>query len=504
MSDELSRVSLADILVSEALRDATPLIAQGAEEFTLGEVNAEVDRLATVLRHAGVLPGQAVGVLVSDAARSVVAMFAIWAVRAVYVPINARLTDLEIAEFIAETPVVLVVGAAEQLARQPLPTGLVEYGDGQARVVAPSGARGGAFDADVALVLRTSGTTGAPKAVLLRHSGTLSALDASIAKLRGRPAGVVSPRGGRGTRINLIAPSLGLWAGIFNTLFAFRAGASVVLMPRFSTVEFAELVRRHTIRSTVLAPAMISMLADDERVTDLAPLRLVRSITAPLVPQTAERFFRRFGVFVLNSYGQTELGGEVVGWTASDVNAFGTTKLGAAGRPYDDVDLRVRGAQSQDLPTGEVGEIWVRSPFLMHGYAAGSEQFGDRLVDGYLRTGDLGWLDEDGFLWVQGRVSDMINRGGLKVSPEEVEAVLRCHPAVVDACVAAVPDQRLGEVPHAWLIVGEDVDDTALTLWLRDRIAAYKVPTGFTRVPGFPRSEIGKVLRRELVRGLSG
>jgi len=200
----------------------------------------------------------------------------------------------------------------------------------------------------------------------------------------------------------MIPVSLALWAGLYNVLFSFRAGFGVVLLDRFTTGGFARAVREHHITSTVLAPAMITMLADDNDVDDLSPLRLVRSITAPLSPPIARQFHERFGAFVLNSYGQIELGGEVVGWTSRDVREFGESKLGAAGRPYEHVDLRVRRPDGTDADTGEFGEIVVRSPYRMEGYAqgGGSGEIGtsddDRFVDGYLRTGDVGRMDGDG------------------------------------------------------------------------------------------------------------
>jgi len=273
------------------------------------------------------------------------------------------------------------------------------------------------------------------------------------------------------------------------------------LLDRFSTAGFTRAVRAHDIGSTVLAPTMIIMLADDPAIADLSPLRLVRSITAPLSPQVARRFHEKFGAFVLNSYGQTELGGEVVGWTAADVREFGERKLGAVGRPYSDVDLRIRRPDGSEADVDEQGEILVRSPFRMGGYAQDAqagEQADGRFVDGYLRTGDLGRVDGDGFLWIVGRVSDMINRGGLKVYPDEVEEVLRQHPAVRDAGVAALPDPRLGEIPHAWIVSDQPVDPEGLSAWCREHLAPYKVPAGFTRIDALPRSDIGKLLRREL------
>jgi acyl-CoA synthetase (AMP-forming)/AMP-acid ligase II len=139
----------------------------------------------------------------------------------------------------------------------------------------------------------------------------------------------------------------------------------------------------------------------------------------------------------------------------------------------------------------------------MRGYANSSDSMDGRLVDGYLRTGDLGHLDSDGFLWVHGRETDLINRGGLKVSPEEVEEVLRSHPDVADACVAGVTDDRLGEVPYAWIVPVRNFDPVALDAWCRQHLAPYKVPVGFSAIDEIPRSEIGKVMRRSLGENLA-
>lgn len=487
--------SLGSLLAELRFDADTAVVVADDGEISLSALRAMVEQLADTLRAAGIGSGQPVGALVGGGPDGVVAMFATWAAGGTYVPINRRLTPAEVSAFLAETPVALTVGSTEDLGAHDSSGGAVEYGPGRARIRRSADPAVPGHDADVALVLRTSGTTGRPKAVLLRHSGTIDAIDASLRKLRGgraaRPVDPAAP-----PRMNLIPVSLALWAGMFNTLFAFRAGSGIVLLDRFTPADFVRVVRAHDIRSTVLPPALIMTLNDAADIDDLGPLRIVRSITAPLPPEAAHTFHRRFGTMVLNSYGQTELGGEVVGWTAADVREFGETKLGAVGRPYADVDLLIRDETGSEVPTDAVGEIHVRSPFRMQGYAGSAEP--DRFVNGYLRTGDIGRLDVDGFLWVHGRISDMINRGGLKVIPDEVEDVLRRHPAVVDACVAAIPDRRLGEVPHAWVISDGEPDTAALTAWCRRELAPYKVPTGFTRVAAFPRSEIGKVQRRVL------
>ena len=295
----------------------------------------------------------------------------------------------------------------------------------------------------------------------------MEGLDQVLASLRAKPGPDPMP--------NVVPVSLSLWAGIYQVLFAFRVGAPVVLMDTFTTTEFAALVRRFEIRSTVLPPAAMVMLADDDRIDDLAPLKYVRSISSPLSPLQARRFRDRFGISVLNGYGQTELGGEVAGWSAADSRAFGESKLGSVGRPHPGVELRA------DEVTGE---LLVRVPGR---------------IEEWHHTGDVGHVDDDGFVWIEGRVSDMVNRGGLKVHPAEVEEVLRLSPAVADAAVVGVPHNRLGEVPVAFVVESSPVDDAALDTLCRQHLAPYKVPVRFERVVTLPRNEAGKVVKAKLV-----
>jgi acyl-coenzyme A synthetase/AMP-(fatty) acid ligase len=273
---------------------------------------------------------------------------------------------------------------------------------------------------------------------------------------------------------------MALNAGIYNSMFGLRAGAALVIMDRFEPAAFAELVGRFAIRSTVLPPAAMAMLTDSD-VADLAPLKYVRSITAPLSPLQAQRFVARFGdVYILNSYGQAEMG-EVIGWTAADAKGF-PEKVGAAGRPHEGVGIRI----------DDDGHLLVRPPNA----AVGIDERRD--ADGFIDTGDLARIDDDGFVWIEGRAGDLINRGGNKVYPEAVEEVLRLHASVREASVVGVPDDRLGEVPVAFL-VGDPVDSEVLVAHCREHLVPYKVPADFRWIDALPRSEVGKVLRRELV-----
>ena len=463
-------------------------------QITLADMQQEAIRVAQALGECGVVDARPIAHIVESGSTALSVMFGVWLAGAVYVPINGRLTDSEIsAQLTAAAPVAVV---ARGTRRTDHPVAWVLKGPDEDWVTEASAQpwQGELLPGDMALVMRTSGTTGTAKPIGLRHEGVADGIDTVLSSLRAKRSDTARPQ--RRSMPNLIPTSLALWAGIWNVLFALRAGSSVVLMDRFDTVQFGSLVRRHDIRSTVLAPAMMSMLTEDPRVVDLSPLSMARSVTAPLTPQQARAFKAKFGIGIMNGYGQTELGGEVVGWTAKDLRQHGDDKLGSVGRPHEGIDVLIRDEAGGVLPPGAVGEIWIHSPF-----ATKDAEVAAQLVEGFLRTGDIGRLDDDGFLWLEGRASDVINRGGLKVLPQEIEEQLCNLPEVAEACVAGVPDDRLGDVPVAWLraMPGASIDTDTVLDSLRETLAGYKVPVHAVVVSQLPRNEIGKVLRRTLV-----
>jgi acyl-CoA synthetase (AMP-forming)/AMP-acid ligase II len=185
----------------------------------------------------------------------------------------------------------------------------------------------------------------------------------------------------------------------------------------------------------------------------------------------------------------------VIGWTAADAKEH-PDKVGAIGRPHAGVDIRVVDDDGAPLGPDEVGLLLVRPPNMAAGYATG-EELRDRVdANGFVNTGDLARVDADGFVWIEGRAGDLINRGGNKVFPEQVEEVLRLAPGISEAAVVGVPDERLGEVPVAF-VVGDATDDELAAL-CREHLVPYKVPVAFERVDALPRTEVGKVLRRDL------
>ena len=442
-------MNLASLLLDHPFPDAADLVHTIDHSVTAGEVRARAQAVADQLV---VEPGQAVAVQLANGADLLAAMIGVWLGGGVYVPVNPRLPDAERAEVLAATrPAVLITATEYRSLDDPM-----TYADG------------------VAFVMWTSGTTGRPKPIQHTHDAYVELLDRVLGPLRGEnPAASARP-----PSPNLIPVSMALNAGLYNVLFGLRAGAALVIMDGFDPSTFAQLVARFEIRSTVLPPAAMSMLTDSA-VTDLTPLRYVRSITAPLSPLQARRFVDRFGVAVLNGYGQAEIG-EVIGWTAADAKAH-PEKLGAIGRPHPGVEIRIDGD----------GHLLVRPPNT----AAGIDERFDS--EGFVDTGDLAHEDGDGFVWIDGRAGDVINRGGNKVFPEAVEEVLRLSSAVDEVAVVGIADDRLGEVPVAYL-VGRAVSADELRALCREHLVAYKVPVAFHWIDTLPRSEVGKVLRQEL------
>jgi len=514
--------------------DAVVLVADADGGEPAATTRADLERIVAAvakgLRAARVEPGHAVCVGLDNGPDLVAALFAVWSVGAVYAPTNPRSTDTEIAHVldlvrpaaIITTPAgterfgeyeVLTVssGSVMQNARASVQTASQNREakrNNETEAKRNNDTEAKRYGEEVALISFTSGTTGRPKPVPLTHDGVLTILDNVIGSMKRKPAtnspatsNPATDKPDRRPMPNLIPVSMSLWAGIYQVLFAFRVGAPIVVLPRFDTAAFAHAIRRFEIRSTVLPPAAMTMLCDDEAITTLEPLRFVRSISSPLSPLQARRFRDRFGIAVLNGWGQTELGGEVVGWTAAESREFGDTKLGSVGRPHHGVSIRSIDPVGNDTEPDDPGELVVITPVLESGTVPADVT--DRLTtDGWFRTGDIGRVDADGFVWIEGRVSDMINRGGLKVFPAEVAEVLRLHPAIADAAVVGIPDDRLGEVPIGFLVpvAGHDVPaDADLDLLCREHLAPYKVPVRYVTLDGLPRNEIGKVLAKDLV-----
>ena len=469
--------SLLDLLEERPDDAETIAVYSGDREVSRAALRAAAQDLAAALTAAGVKPGQPVAVMLENGPEVVAAMFGVWYAGAVYVPINPRVTPAELAHYLSATRPALLVArqAPADVAVPAIIAGKLSW-----TPPAQPAADVPAHEGDIALVQWTSGTTGRPKPVLLRHSGFLKLLEPVLKKLLGAGSDTIAAR--KAPMPNLIPTSMALSAGIYNVLFAFRVGAAAILMDRFDPITFAELVARFQLRSTVLPPAAMTMLCDTPEVTTLAPLKYVRSISAPLSPLQARRFRDKFGVDGAQLLrARPRSAARSSAGTRPTHARYGEDKLGSIGRPHEGVEVRI-----------DRGDGGVARPHPGHGGRLRRRRaLGDRAhADGWFRTGDVARLDPEGFLWIEGRVSDMINRGGLKVFPGEVEEVLRLDPAVADVAVVAAPDDRLGEVPWAFVVPADPTAELrSRGRWphsARERLAPFKIPVRFIAVGRAP------------------
>lgn len=345
-------------------------------------------------------------------------------------------------------------------------------------------------DSDLAIVQYTGGTTGQPKGVMLTHAN-LVANTVQVA--------VWCYRMEQGRERYLAVLPLFHVFGLTVLLnqAIYKAG-SLVLVPRFDPKMVLETIRRR--KPTVFpgAPTMYIALLNHPLAVegDLSSVRVCVSGAAPLPREVQERFEQQSGGRLIEGYGMTETS------PVSHCNPiWGFRKAGTIGVPLPDTDVRIVGEDSlEPLPIGEIGELVIYGPQVMAGYWNRPEETAAALQDGWLRTGDLGKMDEDGFFTIMDRKKDMILAGGFNIYPREVEEILFEHPAIVEAAVVGIPDEYRGETVKAFIVVkkGWLVSEMQLDRWCRDRLAPYKVPRQYEFRDSLPLSMIGKVLRRKL------
>jgi long-chain acyl-CoA synthetase len=345
-------------------------------------------------------------------------------------------------------------------------------------------------DNDLAMIQYTGGTTGQPKGVMLTHAN-LMANTLQVA--------VWCYRMEQGKERYLAALPLFHVFGLTVLLnqAIFKAG-SLLLVPRFDLKMVLETIRRR--RPTVFpgAPTMYIALLNHPLAAevDLGSIRVCVSGAAPLPREVQEKFEKLSGGRLIEGYGLTESS------PVSHCNPiWGFRKTGTIGVPLPDTDVRIVGEDSlEPLPLGEIGELAIHGPQVMAGYWNRPEETDAVLKDGWLRTGDLGTMDEDGFFRIIDRKKDIILAGGFNVYPREVEEILFEHPAVKEASVLGVPDEYRGETVKAYVVLKEgwQVSEMQLDRWCRDRLAAFKVPKQYEFRESLPLSMIGKVLRRKL------
>jgi long-chain acyl-CoA synthetase len=354
-----------------------------------------------------------------------------------------------------------------------------------------------------AFVIYTSGTTGAMKGVVQTHSSIVSWVSSQGERQRGRPGPY--PLMPDGTPPNIDAFPLSHGTGVLSALFAYWVGRSLVMMRKFEVETYLRLASSHHVDNLFGAPTMFQMLATSDLVDryDLSSVKIAMCGGAPLPPAVAESFEQRLGVTLIQTYGQSETG-PIATWSPKDVKA-GIRKPGSVGKLVPGVELRVLDEDGHELAPGEQGELVARSPNVMKGYIGGEAiAQGTVTSDGWIHTGDIGYVDEDGWIYITGRKRELIIVGGFNVYPAEVENALLLHPAVSEAAVVGIPDERLGEIPLAYVVAGPGVDEAELIQWTRQKLAKYKAVRRVEFVEELKRGATEKVLVNELQQAARG
>ena len=343
---------------------------------------------------------------------------------------------------------------------------------------------------DVAAVLYTSGTTGKPKGVMLTHGNVMAT---AYAKTEHVP---IEP-GERALCVLPLFHSGGLNDLAFPCIYR---GATIILRQRFSASEFWDCVERYEVNAIYIVPTMWNILlkAPEADRVDTSSLRFGVSGAAPIPPEQLRECEERFGIPILEGYGSTENTGAIT------VNQLGKTKWGSVGTALPGFDVRIFDDDGRSLPPEQVGEIVVKADTVMKGYLNKPEATAETIRNGYLYTGDVGYLDKEGYLYIVDRKKEVIIRGGVNVFPKEIEHVIATYPKVDTVAVIPEPDEKYGQVAKACIVLkrGETATEEEIRAFCEQKMASYKVPEHIVFRESLPLNAVGKVAKRDLIRDL--
>ncbi len=475
----------------------------------------EFDRcryLAGALESLGATTGDRIAVLSLNTHWQYTCYFAPSLIGGIFVPVNYRLSERELCELIDDcTPRILVTDRqhleqARLIKRKcdsvetliysgfdeaPDDTVHIEQLIAQQTIASAESSA----DDDTVVLFYTSGTTGRPKGVRLTHNN-----------ITANSRGVIPRYGLRGKDVSLLNGPMFHTAGGARVYMSPLARTHTVVMARFEVVEFLELIEKHRVTITQFVPTMLQMILDHPRFSDFdtSSVRRITYGSAPTPLALAKRVMHEFpGVELMQAYGMTETSPVITILDPVEhiLEGDGARLLESVGRSMPYVDLKICDEAGAEVPQGDTGEIVLRGPNVTHGYWNRPDETRAAIKDGWFHTGDAGWIDKAGYLFIAGRTKDMIISGGENVYPIETENVLSTHPAVDQCAVIGVPDEKWGEAVHAVVILadGAKPDEQELIGFCRDRLAHYKCPRSFSwRTEPMPLSATNKVLKSEL------
>ncbi len=489
-------------------KPAAEALVCGAQRLSWAQLDDQVMRVAAGLRAQGVGQGDRVALLLGNGPEFVVASYAILAIGAVVLPLSTREQTPGLTYILRNSGAsALFVDAALQTLAPPAG----EVPQLRLRVVVGDSDAACSFDAllrharleqpvavdeeDLAMLVYTSGTTGFPKGAMLTHLGLVHTI-LHYAQSLGLDDSV------RGCLVVPLSHITGLAALMAVTL---GLGGTLIVVPHFKAAEFLPLASRERISYTIMVPAMyqLCLLQPDFERHDLSAWTVGGYGGAPMPPETIDRLAQWLpGLRLSNCYGATETTSPVAVMPAQLTRAH----LDSVGPALPCADIAVMDDDGRQVPVGEIGELWLKGPMVAKGYWQNPQATRENFIDGYWRSGDVGRVDAQGFVYVLDRRKDMLNRGGYKIFSVEVENALCEHPDVLEAAVVAKPCPVLGERVHVFVTPrpGKVLDAAALRSFCAQRLSDYKVPESFTlRADPLPRNANGKLLKRVLREALA-
>nr|WP_254227416.1 class I adenylate-forming enzyme family protein [Burkholderia multivorans] len=485
---------------AERAPDATAIVYEDGR-WTYRETVAEVARISTGLRQRGVKRGDRVALIIGNRPEFIFAFYAVLHAGAIAIPIDIRLQRQEV-EYIAQdagvTMFVCEAGFAERVPETAAggPVACVSFNPDagerlfddvpEAQDLSPLEPQS---EEDTAAILYTSGTTGRPKGAMLSHLNFAH----SILHFQGNVQLTQEDR------VLLSVPATHVTGLLCAVVAAPAAGATLIILPYFKARNFLEVASREKMTYTVMVPAMynLCLLVPELETFDLSSWRIGHFGGAPMPQATIEALARRLpNLTLMNGYGATE----TCSPTAMTPLSGDITGLKSVGRVLPCAEVLIVDADGVPVPYGETGEIWIRGPMVVKGYWGNESATKSAFTDGYWHSGDVGSLDEHGFLYVFDRLKDVINRAGYKIYSAEVENVLLQIPGVTESAVVAKPCPVLGERVHAFVSVNDaNVTEDVIRAYCVEALADYKVPETYTvSTNPLPRNANGKLVKRAL------
>jgi long-chain acyl-CoA synthetase len=490
--------NLADILIETTKRHGDrPVVRLDETVVTYAALEEASARVAGLLRERGVAVGDRVGIMVPNVPAFPVIYYGILRAGGVVVPMNVLLKGREVGFYVADPGVELLFAwgecaAAAQEGASEAGAEVIVVGPGELESLLetsePARELAQRAGGDTAVILYTSGTTGTPKGAELTHANLRRNVEITAIGLTAL------------SEDDLLLGALPLFHSFGQTCSmnsAVRTGACLDLMPRFDATKALELMDRDGITVFQGVPTMYhALLHHPERDRyDTSKLRLCVSGGAPLPVEVLRGFEDAFGAAILEGYGLSETS------PVACFNQLGRErKPGSIGTPIEGVEMKVFDEDGNEVAPGEVGEVVIRGHNVMKGYWNRPEATEEAMRGGWFHSGDMARVDDDGYFFIVDRKKDMILRGGYNVYPREVEEVLYEHPAVSEAAVVGLPDERLGEEVGAAIALkpGAEADADDLRDFVKQRVAAYKYPRRIWFVDELPKGPTGKILKREI------